>query len=139
MLHRLIYISRAVASSDAELQTIVTWCLEENPRLQITGALCFLDGVYIQYIEGEEDGLDSLFSRIRVDVRHTSVTLLERRAIPNRAFPHWAMKLLEWDDYSKAVFRSFSPGASLDLYAADPTTAAPLVRALFRGPDWKLT
>lgn len=92
----------------------------------------------MQYLEGEEDTLDTLFASIRADARHTSVTQLERRGIPRRAFPEWSMKVMEWNDHSKAVFRSFSPGASLDLYAGDPVTAAPLLRALFRGPDWKL-
>ena len=49
------------------------------------------------------------------------------------------MKLLEWDERREAIFRSFSPGANLDLYAADASTAAPLLRALIREADWKLS
>ena len=48
------------------------------------------------------------------------------------------MALLDWDDNTRAIFRSFSPDAQLDLYAADPSTAAPMLRALVRAPGWKL-
>lgn len=138
MLHRIVYVSRAVAPFDDDLLPLLDWCHEVNPSLDVTGVLCFLDGVYMQYIEGDESMLDPLFQRIRKDSRHESVTCLERRAIRQRAFPEWRMKLLEWDERSKAIFRSFSPGSRLDLFASDPTTAAPLVRALIRGPDWNL-
>ena len=100
--------------------------------------LCCLDGVYMQYLEGEESVLEDLFASIRKDTRHSGVTLLEQRAVAQRTFPEWSMKMMEWDERSKAIFRSFSPGASLDLYASDPSTAAPLLRALIREADWKL-
>ena len=48
------------------------------------------------------------------------------------------MALLEWNEHSRNIFRSFSPDSKFDLYAADPSTAAPLLRALVRAPDWKL-
>lgn len=100
--------------------------------------LCLLDGVYMQYLEGEEVVVDQLFEQIRADKRHVGATVLERRAIKQRAFAQWSMKLLAWDERNTAIFRSFSPGANLDLYATDPSTAAPLVRALIRPPDWKM-
>jgi len=37
-----------------------------------------------------------------------------------------SIAMLEWTDATKQIFRSFSPGIELDLYAAAPTTAAPL-------------
>ena len=138
MLIRLVYASRATAASRDELPAILQWCHDVNPTLEVTGLLCHLDGVYMQYLEGESTVLEPLFTSIAKDKRHSGVTLLERRAIPRRAFPDWSMKLLEWDERSKAIFRSFSPGTSLDLYASDPSTAAPLLRALIREADWTL-
>lgn len=138
MLFRLVYASRAVAPYDNDLPLILDWCIDTNPSLDVSGVLCFLDGVYMQYLEGDEATLERLFASIKGDTRHTAVTRLEWRAIPRRAFPQWAMRMLEWDEHSKAIFRSFSPGSNLDLYASDPSTAAPMVRALIRGPDWRL-
>ena len=48
------------------------------------------------------------------------------------------MSLLEWDDKTRNVFRSFSPGKNLSPFASDPSTSAPLVRALIRGAGWVL-
>ena len=77
-----------------------------------------------------------LFDSIRRDTRHRHATILDQRAIPQRAYPSWSMAVLEWDERTKAIFRSFSPGTHLDLFAGDPSTAAPLVRAMTRSADW---
>lgn len=138
MLIRLVYASRAVAQFDEDLPDILAWCHDHNPSLGVTGILCSLDGVYMQYLEGEAAIVTQLFEQIRVDKRHYDATVLERREIAQRSFPAWSMKLLKWDERNTAIFRSFSPGANLDLYASDPSTAAPLIRAMIRAPDWKL-
>ncbi|MDM0118222.1 BLUF domain-containing protein [Variovorax arabinosiphilus] len=139
MLIRLVYASRSTDCSAHDLPAILEWSRRVNPELEVTGVLCYLDGIYMQYLEGEESKVDALFKSIRADRRHGSVTLLERRAISKRAFPEWSMALLEWDDNTRGIFRSFSPDAKLDFYAADPSTAAPMLRALVRAPGWKLT
>jgi hypothetical protein len=137
MLIRLIYASRARADALQDLDGILEWSRSYNPRAGITGVLCLLDDTYMQYLEGEEADVAALFASIRKDVRHRDPTILDRRGIPQRAYPTWSMAILEWDDRTRAIFRSFSPGTHLDLYASDPTTAAPLVRALTRSIDWK--
>ena len=139
MLTRLVYASHAAQGAPEDIPGILAWSHRVNPELDVTGVLCFLDGVYMQYLEGDDAALQALFSSIRADTRHRDVTLLERRSVPKRAFPDWAMALLEWDDHSRNIFRSFSPGRKLDLYANDPNTAAPLLRALVRAPGWKLS
>ncbi|MGJ7486866.1 BLUF domain-containing protein [Variovorax sp. LT2P21] len=138
MLIRLVYASRSHNQSAQDLPAILEWSRRVNPDLGVTGVLCYLDGVYMQYLEGEESAVDALFKRIQTDERHQGVTPLERRAIAKRAFPEWSMALLDWNDNTRAIFRSFSPDARLDLYAADPSTAAPMLRALVRAPGWKL-
>jgi len=138
MLIRLVYASRSQNQSAQDLPAILEWSRRVNPDLEITGVLCYLDGVYMQYLEGEEHAVNGLFKSIQADKRHQGVTPLERRVISKRAFPEWSMALLDWDDNTRAIFRSFSPDAQLDLYAADPSTAAPMLRALVRAPGWKL-
>lgn len=138
MLIRLIYASRSCNPGAQDLPAILDWSHRVNPGLEVTGVLCYLDGVYMQYLEGEEDAVEALFKSIQADTRHMGVTQLDRREIPRRSFPDWAMALLDWNDETRAIFRSFSPGAQFDLYASDPSTAAPLLRALVRAPGWKL-
>jgi hypothetical protein len=90
----------------------------------------------MQYLEGEEGTVLELFKSIRKDTRHQGPTILDQKTIMHRAYPDWSMALMQWDARTKAIFRSFSPGKNLDLYASDPTTAAPLVRALTRDKGW---
>jgi hypothetical protein len=138
MLIRQIYVSRSLSRSHLDLDEILAWSRRVNVELGITGVLLYLDEVYMQYLEGEEGAVDALFTSIKADSRHQVVTPLDRRAIEKRVFPEWAMALLEWTPETKAIFHSFSPGTNLDLYAGDPETAAPLIRALSRAPGWKL-
>lgn len=135
-MYRLIYASHARESHQQDLTGILDWSRTHNPGLGITGVLCLLDGTYMQYLEGEEADVKALFASIRQDTRHHGATVLDQRGIPRRAYPSWSMATLEWDTRTKAIFRSFSPGKVLDLYAGDPSTAAPLVRALTRATDW---
>jgi hypothetical protein len=138
MLIRLVYASRSLNHSAEDLPAILDRSRRVNPQLEVTGVLCYLDGVYMQYLEGEENTVDALFASIRADSRHQGATPLEQRPISTRAFPQWSMVLLDWDDNTRAIFRSFSPEARIDLYAADPSTAAPMLRALARDSGWTL-
>ncbi len=135
-MYRLVYVSRARASCMDDLSGILDWSNTYNPELGITGVLCLLDLTYMQYLEGEETAVLDLFKSIRKDARHQDATILDQRSIPKRAYPNWSMALMQWDDRTRAIFRSFSPGQNLDLYASEPMTAAPLVRALTRPADW---
>lgn len=136
-MYRLIYASHARASCIDDVPGILEWSNTYNPSWGITGVLCLLDQTYMQYLEGEEEAVRTLFQSIRKDTRHQDPTILDQRKILQRAYPNWRMALMQWDARTKAIFRSFSPGQNLDLYASDPATAAPLVRALTRNADWK--
>jgi hypothetical protein len=130
-MYRLIYASHARATCLDDIPDILEWSYAHNPGLGITGVL-----TYMQYLEGEEATVLELFESIRKDTRHRRATILDQRLIARRAYPAWSMALMQWDERTKAIFRSFSPGQHLDLYASDPTTAAPLVRALTRDESW---
>lgn len=96
-----------------------------------------LDGVFLQYLEGEIEDVDALFAKISRDVRHRDVKILERRVVDRRMFVDWSMATLEWTEETRNIFYSFSPGTVLDLYKTDPTTAAPLFRAWSATSAWK--
>jgi hypothetical protein len=136
-MYRLIYASHARSSCLDDISGILAWSNTYNPAMGITGVLCLLDQTYMQYLEGEEATVVALFKSIHKDTRHRGATILDQRKIAQRAYPNWSMAVMQWDARTKAIFRSFSPGQNLDLYASDPATAAPLVRALTRAADWK--
>lgn len=136
MFTRLIYVSRALSPLPLDLKDILASARKNNGGLGLTGALCFLDGVYMQYLEGEQATIDALYLRIRDDHRHTQVRMLERRNIPERAFPSWSMALVTWNDEIRAVFEKHSPGQQLDLHAAEPAAAAKMFQAFAATSNW---
>jgi hypothetical protein len=96
-LVRLIYTSRAVQALQAtDLQRLVEAAGRNNWRDEITGALLFHHGRFIEVLEGARADVSACFLRIAKDARHRDCILLAVEDIPERAFGAWSMKLLPW-------------------------------------------
>ena len=91
---RLVYLScRASHVTDsAVVDDIVLPAMSKNRRLDITGCLWFDRDRFLQTLEGPEEAVDSVYSRIEADSRHNEVSLLLREPQSHRLFPRWAMK-----------------------------------------------
>lgn len=137
MISRLIYVSRAPSPRPPDIKDILASSRRNNPSLEVTGALCFLNGVYLQYLEGERETVRELYRVIERDGRHFMPAIIDQRPIDQRVFPRWSMALLTWSEESKAIFRRFSPGSDLDLYTLDRSTAASLLQAWAGTRNWQ--
>ena len=137
MLKRLIYGSRAVDANSTNLRAILTASRTGNPKAGITGALCLLDGVYMQYLEGDERVVEALYARIEIDPRHRAPVVLDRTFIAVREFPEWSMALLAWDERIKAIMglHGLRPPGTTPRDIA-PDQAAAFFRALAATPNW---
>lgn len=134
MLVRLIYRSMSKAPSAADLGDILDCSRRNNGQRGITGALCHLRGVYMQYLEGDEVAIRSAMEAIGRDPRHVDLVVLEYRFIAARAFPHWSMASLDWD---ADIAQVLGPLSDMGLCGVQPSTAAPMFRALSRTSGWK--
>jgi hypothetical protein len=73
-MHHIIYLSRATRSmSDEELANLLTRAREANAQQDITGALVYGDGQFMQIIEGNEATLAMLYAKLLQDERHGQV------------------------------------------------------------------
>ena len=92
-LLQLTYISRPFGFDDAALAGILLDARRCNARDDVTGALICRDDLYIQFLEGPAEAIESTYGRIARDDRHIDVLPLTRRKIPadERLFPKWAM------------------------------------------------
>lgn len=93
---RIIYLSRAVREPGAartlpDMDAILEVSRHNNARVSVTGALIYNGGEFGQVLDGPEDAVEEIFSRIEADPRHTDVEVLDLRTITERAFPDWAM------------------------------------------------
>ncbi len=100
---QLIYVSAAVTKfTEDELTKLMHQARDNNKTLQLTGMLLYLDGNFIQVLEGEEKSVNDLYNIIDKDKRHTGNIVLLRKKINERNFPDWTMgfKSLSMDEAS---------------------------------------
>jgi hypothetical protein len=53
--------------------------------------LLYLNGSFMQVLEGEEAAVDETYSRIRQDPRHAGCIVIDRWPIEKRSFSQWSM------------------------------------------------
>jgi hypothetical protein len=91
-MHHIIYMSRGVRPmNEEELVALLEQARHENERQEITGALVYGDGQFMQIIEGEESVLAALYAKLLQDARHTNVVKLADKQIGQRSFQQWSM------------------------------------------------
>ena len=118
MLVRLMYASRAVEpiKQDA-LQAILKTSTAWNPKLGITGVLCFSGDVFMQVLEGGRMQVSALYNRISQDSRHRDVALLSFDEISERSFAGWSMGQVNISRLNPALLIKYSETGALDPYA----------------------
>lgn len=104
---RLTYISQAIASLDTTMvQQIATVSAHNNRLRRVTGVLLFLNGVFFQILEGDEEVVKQLYEKILQDERHTDIICLKtENHVTERMFPEWAMQMVDLGQYDEMVTR----------------------------------
>jgi hypothetical protein len=130
MLVRLVYASRAVAAVDQEeLVAILRKSKANNPKLGITGVLCFSEGIFLQALEGGRSAVNQLYNRITTDSRHNNVELLCYDEIGERRFASWSMGQVNVARLNPSLMLKYSEKPTLDPFAVSGKVSL----ALFEG------
>lgn len=120
-LLQIIYISRSTFEShDAtnKIEPNVARILAKsriNNRLNgLVGVLYFGDGVFFQCLEGEEDAVNTLLTKLEADTRHKDLKVISKKYIDELSFGDWAMKFAPLDEQIKQFlkdnnFQRFDP------------------------------
>jgi hypothetical protein len=91
-MYHLIYISQA--KENMTLTTLVVLLMQAralNERHQVTGALVYGAGQFMQVMEGEDAVVKALYARVAKDARHYDVRTLAEGPIATRNFAQWSM------------------------------------------------
>jgi hypothetical protein len=91
-MHHIVYMSQA--KEHLTPTTLVALLMQArllNERQQVTGALVYGNGQFMQIIEGEETVIKDLYERIARDPRHQNVFKLADKPIAGRRFAEWSM------------------------------------------------
>jgi len=94
-----MYSSTAVvkpgsAGMPAGLSSLVEHCKKQNRIHDVSGALYYSHGRYLQIIEGEDKVVDRLMVNILKDSRHEDCLIQIDTKIKERSFPIWQCKLV---------------------------------------------
>ena len=93
-LERLLYVSRAAPGLDTgQVHAIIRRAHAGNAPAGVTGALLYLDGWFVQVLEGPAAILDVRLARLRRDPRHAAMQIRQRERVHARVFAGQPMAL----------------------------------------------
>lgn len=115
MLVRLLYASRATTPADTSVyDSILEQSRAHNPKLGVTGILCFSDNLFIQVLEGGRDEVCELYNTIVRDGRHQHVRILSFEEICERRFGSWTMGQVNLAKVNAALLLKYGERAELN-------------------------
>ncbi|MBA0389718.1 BLUF domain-containing protein [Stenotrophomonas maltophilia] len=100
-LRAIAYASEAIPGLSMDHVDDLAWAAAGfNFESGVTGVLLY-DGLrFLQYIEGREDSINVVYSRILSARSHRELIELGRGRVSGRFFPDWSMRLL-WVEASE--------------------------------------
>lgn len=103
-IFHLIYASTAAPDlKPVDLERILDASVRNNKRSDITGMLLYIEGTFLQALEGDEAAVTGAYRRIEGDPRHQGLVVIQSSPIKSRSFPDWRMgfKYLGAEELSK--------------------------------------
>ena len=130
----LVYHSTAVPGlSSFDLDEILSVSRARNPGRAVTGMLLAENGRFLQALEGAEDEVRALMTRIEQDPRHEHVRVLVAQVGEARRFPDWAMAHGHVGELeAKPLAEYFEALSQAREELPDPPTKLDRLRAWFR-------
>lgn len=82
-MRRLIYVSHAIEEFTVDgLVDLLARSRVANEARGVTGVLFYLDGVFLQFLEGETAAVDETMERVGADPRHGGIVVLSDNVVP---------------------------------------------------------
>ncbi|MBB4285687.1 EAL domain-containing protein [Roseospira goensis] len=134
----LIYVSRATDPVTQEsLKGLVEQASRFNLMNGLTGYLFYLDQTFVQYLEGDEEAVRSLFAAITRDPRHADVACVAEGNLAHRLFTGWNMgyRSLGAPFTISSAQVTAPPGTAYDWLKSNPAICCSLFEAIAGAPD----
>ncbi len=108
-LYQLIYVSTATKDmSENDLLELLTQSRYNNEKLGITGLLLYLDGHFLQVLEGSAFNVKGVFRNIQQDSRNTDVSVTFTQYIDKREFGDWNMGFVNLETLNPDEIQGYS-------------------------------
>lgn len=109
-MYRLLYISYASPlMNNQELENILQKSRANNKKDEVSGMLLYHEGVFIQLLEGPEDSVKKIFSKITLDARHENLFTLMASSGGGRLFKGCPMGYKELDTNDIKIISQLVP------------------------------
>jgi hypothetical protein len=130
----LIYMSTAsVPPGESDLVAILRLSQANNARVDVTGLLLYKGRTFVQILEGPDDAVTTLYTKLGRDPRHYALQTVLRQSIQERDFPNWSMGFQNIEQLPADALPAFSSFLREPLTAArlnhDPRTTYSFLRA----------
>ncbi len=138
MHERVVYVSRAAPGTGAaEAYDIIRVSHNRNSRFGLSGALIFVDGFFLQVLEGDGVSVRERYARILTDPRHTAVEMRQSTQTAQRSFGGDWMALRRDDEIGPAVRQAFgyAPGFPAERFDGDRLVAFALACCAAPAPE----
>jgi hypothetical protein len=117
-----------------DLEDLLEQAQSNNSSQGITGALVYVDGFFLQVLEGEKQSLQKLMQAICKDFRHETVTVLQEEEIAAAAVSAWDMAYVSATPEQVATWAGLSGTTKLpevleDIHQ-DPHKATQVARSI---------
>src|SRR5208282_515145 len=116
----LVYVSSATKPfSKSELLELLEKSRKNNTSLEISGMLLYKDGNFMQVLEGEEQLVRSLYTKISADPRHKGTLALLQSVEEKRQFADWSMGFRDLNSPEVAATPGFNDFLNVPLTAEE--------------------
>jgi hypothetical protein len=97
-MQRIIYISSSQEYLNGEkIEMLLGQSRKYNLENKISGILIYIEGDFLQVIEGPKFAILDLFESIKKDSRHKRIMTIVNTEIKKRSFPKWNMGFCAMD------------------------------------------
>jgi len=109
MLVRVLYVSVvAPGIAAADIRKLVAAARRRNRQLDITGALAICEARFVQVIEGRQDAVQEMLTKIAGDPRHSDIKVISRTNEERRLCDGWDMAFFDEADWDHVIDRVLS-------------------------------
>lgn len=137
MYHLAYFSTSAQHFSEEDLNVLLATSQKNNKSIGITGVLLFIEGCFLQVLEGNEQSVKALYNKIKKDNRHYDLLTIFEGKKEERNFSKWSMgfrnlPLIEYknqtdfedlsdEDFINKILKTFHPkiAQTLNIFYSD--------------------
>jgi hypothetical protein len=132
-MYQFVYVSSSVnLFSDAQLADLLDVSRRRNAACDVTGLLIYINGNFIQLLEGAWEDVAATRARIETDPRHRGIITLLEGECDGRDFKDWSMAFKKLDGPTATDLPGYSDFLHRDTDESAQRSAALRLLQFFR-------